>query len=210
MMKKRYIAAIVVLIPLLVLFRFVRELRHDREQTFSVTKVVDGDTAELNGFDMVRLLGIDTPERGEPFYDSARSVLSSLVKGMEVELRFDYRRRDKYGRLLAYLYIDSLLVNAEIVRAGYARIYLFKGSFQNEVELPKLLEAQRIAMKNKIGIWNFGEDDEPYYIANNSTMRFHRPSCGAVQKLSESRKVIFDQRHFAYYDGYSPCRNCKP
>lgn len=209
-MKKRYMAVILISIPILILFRLVGKIGFEGEKRFTITRIIDGDTAELNGSDLVRLLGIDTPERGELFYDSAKAVLTSLVKGMEVNLRFDDRRRDGYGRLLAYLYVDSLLVNAELVRAGYARIYLFEESFQNEVELPKLLEAQRFAMAEEIGIWSFGPEEEPFYIANSSTMRLHRPTCGSVANLSELRKVRFGHRHAAFYDGYSPCRNCKP
>lgn len=210
MTRKKFIAIILLLLPILVLIRFVVTLGPENDQQFIVTRIIDGDTVELNGSDLVRLLGIDTPERGEPYYDSAKVFLADLIKGDKIDLRFDHRRRDGYGRMLAYIYSGSTLVNCELVKAGYARLYLFKDNLQNENELPKLIEAQRDAIEKRIGIWNLDPDDEQYYIANNSTLRLHRPTCRAAEDLSESKKEQFDSRLAAYYYGYSPCRNCKP
>jgi micrococcal nuclease len=95
-----------------------------------VTRVVDGDTAEVEldgGEEDVRYIGIDTPESvapGQPVecYGHAASDLNEeLVEGEQVRLVFDDEPRDKYGRLLAYVHQGDLFVNAELVRRGYAR-----------------------------------------------------------------------------------------
>ena len=96
----------------------------------TVTRVVDGDTVEvsLDGeTEDVRYIGVDTPESvapGEPvecFGKRASRFNQGLVEGETVRLRFDHERRDRYGRLLAYVHLGPLLVNAELVRRGYAR-----------------------------------------------------------------------------------------
>jgi micrococcal nuclease len=96
-----------------------------------VTRVVDGDTVHvrLGGRDeTVRYIGIDTPETVKPntavqcFGKAASREHERLVAGERVRLRFDVERRDRYGRLLAYVYRarDNRFVNATLVRRGYA------------------------------------------------------------------------------------------
>lgn len=95
-----------------------------------VTKVTDGDTIHvtLNGRDeRVRLIGIDTPEvpwyggHGECFGVEAGLFAQGRLSGRSVKLAFDVDRRDRYGRLLAYVYLDEELFNLTLVRMGYAR-----------------------------------------------------------------------------------------
>jgi micrococcal nuclease len=103
----------------------VQNFMIDRE-TFFVERIVDGDTIVANG-ENIRLLGINTPERGEEYYDEAKQYLSDLVLNKTVELEFGPERRDKYGRLLAYVYEGETLVNKEMVYQGYANIYFPSG-----------------------------------------------------------------------------------
>lgn len=95
-----------------------------------VVSVVDGDTARMaigGREERVRYIGIDTPEsaipgeRPECFGKQAARLNQRLVEGERVRLVLGEERRDMYDRLLAYVYRDGLLVNAEIVRRGYAR-----------------------------------------------------------------------------------------
>jgi micrococcal nuclease len=95
-----------------------------------VLRVVDGDTIEVSvdgQVQDVRYIGVDTPESvtpGEPvecFGRRAAAFNERLVGQREVTLRFDRELRDRYGRLLAYVYVGPRLVNAELVRRGYAR-----------------------------------------------------------------------------------------
>jgi micrococcal nuclease len=94
-----------------------------------VVDVVDGDTIEVRlagEIEDVRYIGIDTPESvapGQPvecFGPEASDFNERLVAGRRVRLEFDAERRDRYGRLLAYVYLGERFVNAELVRAGFA------------------------------------------------------------------------------------------
>ncbi len=96
----------------------------------TVTRVVDGDTVEValpGGIKDVRYIGIDTPESVAPdqpvecFGERASALNRRLVEGKRVVLVFDQERRDQYGRLLAYVYVGDLFVNAKLVRDGFAR-----------------------------------------------------------------------------------------
>jgi len=95
-----------------------------------VTRVVDGDTIEaLIGGEVedVRYIGVDTPETVKPgtpvqcFGPQASAFNHSLVEGRRVRLVFGEERRDKYGRLLAYVHLGDRFVNAMLVRRGLAR-----------------------------------------------------------------------------------------
>jgi len=90
--------------------------------TARVKWVVDGDTVVIEGGKKVRYVGIDTPERDEPFFNEARERNISLVLGKEVRLVVcDAEPRDKYGRLLAFVYADGVFVNRALVEEGLAR-----------------------------------------------------------------------------------------
>lgn len=108
-----------------------------KQVSAEVTHVVDGDTIEVElpggRSEDVRYIGIDTPETVKPDTPvqcggpEAHDVNEQLVSGREVLLRFDAETRDRYGRLLAYVYVPGagpppgLFVNAELVRRGLAR-----------------------------------------------------------------------------------------
>jgi micrococcal nuclease len=100
------------------------------EVATTVTRVVDGDTVEVKvdgETEDVRYIGVDTPESvapGEPvecFGKRAAEFNRGLVEGRSVRLVLGAERRDRYGRLLAYVFAGDLLVNAELLRRGYAR-----------------------------------------------------------------------------------------
>ena len=105
-----------------------------RDIAYPVLKVVDGDTIKIEyggKSETVRLIGVDTPETVhpnkpvEPFGPEASAFTKNLLIGESVYLRFDNEERDKYNRLLAYVYRapDGLFVNLEIVRQGYGSAY---------------------------------------------------------------------------------------
>lgn len=86
--------------------------------------MIDGDTIIVEGGYRVRYIGIDTPETYpgvEAFGIEAWQANRSLVEGKEVRLESDVSETDKYGRLLRYVYVDDVFVNAELVKLGLAR-----------------------------------------------------------------------------------------
>jgi len=203
---------IAVLVILILTVRLVEEIGPERSPSdrFVVSKVIDGDTVELLGGDRLRLLSIDTPERDDPLYDEARELLTGLVLGKTADIRFANRRRDRYGRLLGYLYVDSLFVNQIILENGLGYLYLFKDTDLNREETSQLLAAQRRAIDRKVGLWALPREAEEYYLALPNSFRMHRPGCASLKASDKSRCRRFSTRDEGMYEGLSPCRNCCP
>jgi len=96
----------------------------------TVVRVVDGDTLILDGSERIRLIGVDTPESVDPrrpvqyFGKEATAFTRQMVEGRRVRLDYDEDRRDRYGRTLAYVFLeDGTFLNAEIIRQGYGHAY---------------------------------------------------------------------------------------
>jgi micrococcal nuclease len=127
--------------------------------TVVVTRVVDGDTVEvqLDGEEEdVRYIGVDTPETVKPdtpvqcFGPQASAFNHRLVEGEQVRLVFGAERRDVYGRLLAYVYLDGRFVNAELIRRGLARTLTIPPNDRFAGELKRLEIAAARAGR---GLW---------------------------------------------------------
>lgn len=135
------------------------------EGLYQVERVVDGDTIivriQTNGQPSparVRLLGIDTPESVKPNHPvepwglEAADFTRRFVSRGTVQLRFDRRRRDRYDRFLAYVYVEDRMLNEELVRAGLAQVRIYPGDstmFQRRLQL-----AEQEAKQAGRGIWS--------------------------------------------------------
>lgn len=87
------------------------------------TYVVDGDTIDVEGVGRIRFVGVNTPERGEEGYQSAKDFVKSKVLDKQVYLDIDDKKHyDKYGRVLAVVYIDGANLNQELLKQGYAEV----------------------------------------------------------------------------------------
>ena len=118
-----------------------------------VVRVIDGDTIEIEGGERVRYIGIDTPEvypETEPWGPEATDMNEELVGGRVVELRKDVTDRDRYGRLLRYVFVDGLFVNGELVRLGYARAVSYPPDTGYQDLLTQLEEEAKEAGR---GLW---------------------------------------------------------
>ena len=121
--------------------------------------MTDGDTIRVvrdGRREPVRYIGIDTPEAVMPaecFGDAARSANFELVAGERVRLVVGAEARDRYGRLLAYVYraSDGLFVNAELLRRGYARVLTIPPNLEHAREFRALARATRRAGR---GLWS--------------------------------------------------------
>lgn len=123
---------------------------------FVVARVVDGDTIELRNGQSVRLLQIDAPEpkEGECYARTSTGVLRSLLpQGTKVVLKIDQKldRRDRYGRLLRYVFLDDANVNLELVTRGAASVWFFRGERGRYAK--QLLRAAMNAKANARGLW---------------------------------------------------------
>ena len=88
-----------------------------------MVSIVDGDTVDvaIDGQTYrIRYIGVDTPERGQPGYFEAKEANEALVSGKKVTMEMDVSESDRYGRLLRYVYLDDVMVNATLVEKGYA------------------------------------------------------------------------------------------
>lgn len=115
-----------------------------------VTSVIDGDTVELADGRHVRYLGIDTPESGEYYAEEATAKNKDLVEGRTVELQRGKRDQDEYGRLLRYVYVDGIFVNAELVAQGYATAYIFD---PDDRYSQILVQLEQYAKMRERGLW---------------------------------------------------------
>ena len=85
--------------------------------------VVDGDTIDVDGVGRIRLVGVNTPERGQPGYQEAKDFVKSSCLHKTVYLDIDNAKHyDKYGRVLAVVYVGNTNVNKELLKRGYAEI----------------------------------------------------------------------------------------
>ena len=116
-----------------------------------VERIIDGDTIVLAGDQIVRYIGIDTPERGDPYYEEATDANRSLVEGKKVRLELDEEEEDRYGRTLAYVYVGDTFVNFQLVRSGYARSYPYPPNVRYQ---DRFHSAEKEARQEGIGIWS--------------------------------------------------------
>lgn len=135
-----------------------------------VKRVIDGDTIQLETGQRVRLIGIDTPEMhysDKLYRDSRRTeqdiqtirelgkrayeFTKKLIEAKRVSLEFDVEKYDKYGRLLAYVYLkDGTFVNAKIIEEGYASLMTIPPNVKYTDLFLKLYQKAR---ENKRGLW---------------------------------------------------------
>ncbi|MBM2827391.1 MAG: Micrococcal nuclease-like protein [Dehalococcoidia bacterium] len=119
-----------------------------------VVRVIDGDTIEVQlpsgATERVRYIGIDTPERGECYYAEATARNQQLAMGKEVRLERDITDREKFGRLLRYVYVGDTLVEAKLVEEGYAKAKAYPPDTKHQSLLVRL---QQEAQAGRRGLW---------------------------------------------------------
>ena len=139
----------------------------NQDQFAKVTGIIDGDTIEVDGGspsqgygevkEKVRYIGIDTPETVDPrkpvqcFGREAATKNEELVLGKVVRLEKDVRDRDKYNRLLRYVWVGETFVNLALVEEGFAHASSYPPDikFQN-----RFVSAERLAREKNLGLWN--------------------------------------------------------
>lgn len=128
-----------------------------------VKRVVDGDTFETETGEKVRLIGVDTPESVkpnspvEPYGKEASAFTKKMLEGKKVRLEYDVAPKDKYGRTLAYVYLeDGTFYNERLLLEGYAQVLTVP---PNVKYADRLLAAQKKAREEGKGLW--GDDASP-------------------------------------------------
>ncbi|MCP3926916.1 MAG: hypothetical protein GY714_30530 [Desulfobacterales bacterium] len=183
-------------------------------QSFKVKWVNDGDTIILTNKKKIRYIGINTPEvdhgniKSEPFAHVAKKANVNMVMKSFINLKYDFEKKDRYGRILAYVFLkDGNFVNAELIKKGLAHCLTIKPNIKYK-EL--FLRLQRTAMDKKIGIWRDFKNIKNRYIGNKNSFRFHKATCKNGNKTSLRNIINFSSRFESFYEGYAPCKKCNP
>ena len=153
---------------------------------FLVTRVIDGDTIEIEGGERVRLICINTPETGEQGYKEAKDFLIDSILNKEIKLIKDVTEKDRYERLLRYIYLeDGTFVNELIVRLGYGVAY----PYGQDTQLCPLIEsAERLAERDGLGVWDTEQEpieNDSEYVCDTNVY-----NCGDFSTHAEAQEVF--------------------
>lgn len=191
----------------------------------TVIYVVDGDTIHVNlaggRKEKVRFIGVDTPESTreiEPYGKKASAYTKSRLNGRKIWLELDAQERDRYGRLLAYIWLENpagtgenevraKMFNAELLLEGYAQVMTIP---PNVKYADYFVEYQREAREANKGLWSLAIESEDYYVASKKSNKFHRPECKWGRKIAPYNLIKFGSKDEAFDAGYEPCRVCNP
>ena len=154
-----------------------------------VSKVVDGDTIVMKSGDKVRYIGIDTPEYGSPFFFEAKERNRSLVNGKKVRLEIcPEERRDQYGRLLAFVYVNDQMVNRILIKEGLASLLIIPPCGLKVEEAFKRYELE--AINSGIGLWRYEGKPISHLEAGRYLGKIKRVS-GKIISSYNSGKALF-------------------
>ncbi|WP_285766421.1 thermonuclease family protein [Peribacillus sp. SI8-4] len=176
-------------------------VKEEKGKTFpaKIVRVVDGDTVKIklaNGNEeTVRLLLIDTPETVhpskpvQPFGPEASKFTKNLMPaGSTVEVETGIGERDKYGRLLAYFYVDGKMVNKLLLEKGLARVaYVYA---PNTKYLDELQSIQKQAQKERIGIWSLEDYATSKGFDDSKTIETSKPKPETAEALTCTKPEI--------------------
>jgi len=180
-----------------------------------VVAVYDGDTIALESGQKVRYLGIDAPEvehkdrKGDCYGGEAKGFNRRQVLHRRIRLEYDRESVDRYGRLLAYVFLDDgRCINAEMLRAGCAYVFRYYDGFSRQNEF---LFWQRQAIENREGMWGACQFEcFSYYVGNKASFVFHSPKCRYGKMTAGKGRRRFETRWKALEEGFRPCRHCRP
>lgn len=140
-----------------------RKIEQDEgvRQQATVVEIVDGDTIKIDYYgkiEKLRMIGIDTSESVHPNKKkntrqgkTASNFTKQELLNKKIEVEFDVQKRDKYGRLLGYVYVDGKMYNKTLLEEGYARLATYP---PNVRYVDDFKEIQKQAQQNKKGFWN--------------------------------------------------------
>jgi len=189
------------------------------DKLYKVIRAVDGDTLEVNfeeKTEKVRLIGIDTPESVHPDKErntdagkAAAEHTAEIAEGKLAELEFDVQQRDKYGRLLAYVYIDGEMLNKALLRDGYAVLSTYSPNVKYVEEFRRIARASTalkpLTREEIIADLKANPTEEALksgIVITETGNRYHLPTCRTV---TEGIPITYEK---AEEMGYTPCGIC--
>lgn len=142
-----FFAIVIILIDLAYFYpKLAGKTAYSREFV-NVTKVIDGDTIDTS-IGKVRLLGINTPEKNQPYYEEAKAFLKQY-EGKQVEIERAKEDKDKYNRFLRYIFYNKIFINQEILKQGLANLYVYSEDKYTQA----LKEAESSAQNQEKALW---------------------------------------------------------
>ena len=124
-----------------------------------------------------------------------------------MRLEFDKEKYDRYGRLLAYIFLlDGTFINKEMIEKGYAYALPRKPNVKYHT---MLLQTQRDAMSAKQGMWrNWKEKEGEEYLGSERSKRFHLKTCPYGKRIKKRNSFFFAKKWDAFWSGFAPCKRC--
>ena len=206
------------------------------------TRVIDGDTIEIKDDTgktfKVRYIGIDTPENGDNYFEEAKEANEKLVLNETIKMYKDVSETDKYGRLLRYIYIGDIFVNAYLVENGFA----MASTYPPDVKYSDYFaELQNAAQSKGLGFWGIEIVEETTtettatetitsetttettatettvtettqssgpFVGSKNSDVYHYPDCSSAKQIKEANKIWFNSVEEAKAAGYRPCKKC--
>jgi endonuclease YncB( thermonuclease family) len=201
------------LFSFLIITAFITSTESSAAQTWHTVRWVnDGDTVVLTTGQRVRYIGLNAPEidhkdqKAQPYGYQAKSINKELVLSGKIRLEYDTERFDRYGRLLAYVFLDDgTFLNTRLLQAGSAFYLHHKPNLKYS---QSLLKAQQEAMDLKKGLWRNWKETEKAYIGNLQSRRFHISTCPLANKIKLKNKIMFSSKWKAFTNGYAPSKKC--
>ena len=170
------------------------------------TEVYDGDTIYVEGVGKVRLVGVNTPEKGVLGSEASTYVVKKLCLNRVVSLDIDDSKHfDRYGRTLAVVIVDGKNLNEILLKEELAEIMYIPPS-----EFYPYDWADSNTTSSTTNNSPSGDTQAGNYVGNSNTLKFHLPNCPSVSKISEKNKINFSSREDAINQGYVPCKICNP
>lgn len=185
------------------------------EESVLVTRVIDGDTIEVEGDRKVRYIGIDCPEEDQPFSREATAANKKMVEGRIVTLVKDVSDKDVFGRLLRYVYIGDVFVNTKLVEEGLAEATPYPPDLAHEGEFDDLEKKAKDLSK---GMWapsvqpqgtspQSSQEQKLIVYINEPGLEYHLLECEKLGSGFNSTSVSLD---VAKARGFVPCELCSP
>ncbi len=185
------------------------------EESVLVTRVIDGDTIEVEGDRKVRYIGIDCPEEDQLFSREATATNKKIVEGRIVTLVKDVSNKDAFGRLLRYVYIGDVFVNAKLVEEGLAEATPYPPDLAHEDEFDDL---EKKAKDSGKGMWTPSvqpqgtspqrpQEQKLIVYINEPGLEYHLLECEKLGSGFSSTSVSLD---VAKARGFVPCGLCDP
>lgn len=193
------------------------------EFTGMCTYVTDGDTIEVDGLGKIRMVGVNTPERGVEGYICSKRFVQKLCLNKEVSLDIDdSKNTDRYGRYLAVVIVDGKNLNEMLLKEDLAEIMYMPPSEFYPYDWESLSTTgssytssysssnSGSASSSSFTAGSTSVSTSGSYIASANSHKFHYPTCRWGKKISQKNKVTFKSRSDAISHGYEPCKVCKP